>query len=56
MTREAFYDDDGEIIAATCVDKPLSDAARSALEEVIRLAREGMDDINKLKTTTEEQP
>lgn len=44
MTREAIHDEHGNIIGATCVDKPLSDRAREAITEVVRAVHASMVD------------
>lgn len=37
--REVIRDENGEIIAATCVRKPLTDDERAAIVELVKYAR-----------------
>lgn len=38
MVREVIRDKNGDVIAATCVDEPMSDKARAALADVVQVA------------------
>jgi hypothetical protein len=44
MIREIIRDENGEIIAATCVRQPLTDEERAAIAALVKIARKKFEE------------